>query len=492
MAVRRLKKELKDFEAKPLNGTTAKQIGDDWFHWKASIQGLNGLPYEGGTFELDISYPQDYPFKPPKIKFITKIYHANISERNGNFELSLLNDNWTPRYTISNILAGIVLMLCNVHPYDSYNPEAATLYRKNETKYNQTATKWTKQYAGYNANTTTNVTYDTVQIPFWNNDKLVCSILSPYMSQITIKHIFGEIRLKMAGISFDLHIKEIKSNSFIGNRLTHKHSKWNEMLLTSITKYNQKDIVEKGLKLFITNDYRDFHKIYDMTITCQYLQTNDDEKKSNDEHEINPPKCPIYIAMKEHYNYNENNLTHLYEFTHFHDEYNEKPICKYAQKCKSFIRLQNGDNRLDDRCHIKLYRHPPRNNRQIMLSENINKFICNQNIEQNQTYNAKGASLDGLIGEVIQNGYKYDLCLECSSSDDCKHSEYSILKIVDDKLNHQKHKQLGSILNKCQMLALILYTGCDCNYDLCKSQRNDDYNKWQKFDYCLYSAIKSL
>eukprot|EP01083_Nonionella_stella_P253106 871291_1 len=42
------------------------------------------------------------------------------------------------------------------------------------------------------------------------------------------------------------------------------------------------------------------------------------------------------------------------------------------------------------------------------------------------------------------------------------------------------------------MLSLVLYTGCDCNYDLCKSQRNGDYDKWKRFDYCLYSAIKLL
>eukprot|EP01084_Bolivina_argentea_P304097 525120_1 len=43
-----------------------------------------------------------------------------------------------------------------------------------------------------------------------------------------------------------------------------------------------------------------------------------------------------------------------------------------------------------------------------------------------------------------------------------------------------------------EMLSLILYTGCDCNYDLCSSQRNEDYDKWKWFDYCLWNAIYKL
>ena len=38
----------------------------------------------------------------------------------------------------------------------------------------------------------------------------------------------------------------------------------------------------------------------------------------------------------------------------------------------------------------------------------------------------------------------------------------------------------------------VLYTGCDCNYDLCKAQRGGDYQKWKWFDRCLYDAISNL
>ena len=67
-----------------------------------------------------------------------------------------------------------------------------------------------------------------------------------------------------------------------------------------------------------------------------------------------------------------------------------------------------------------------------------------------------------------------------------------LYECVKNKYEHARYKQLDPGLTNYEMLALVLYTGCDCNYDLCKSQRNGDYSKWKIFDYCLYSAIKKL
>ena len=97
-----------------------------------------------------------------------------------------------------------------------------------------------------------------------------------------------------------------------------------------------------------------------------------------------------------------------------------------------------------------------------------------------------------MIEEVIKNGFKYDLCLQCKENDECKHDDYSLLTVVDEKLNHVRHKRMGSPLHRYHMLALILYTGGDCNYDLCKSQRNGNYDKWKWFDFCLFWGITKL
>ena len=59
-----------------------------------------GTIYQGGLFLLDIHFPPDYPFKPPKIRFLTKVYHPNINSR-GTISLEMLRDQWSPAYTIS-------------------------------------------------------------------------------------------------------------------------------------------------------------------------------------------------------------------------------------------------------------------------------------------------------------------------------------------------------------------------------------------------------
>ena len=79
----RILKELKELQeaAKKSNEKTvqAQVVGDNIRHWKGTIFGPGDTCYEGGTFVVDIEIPQEYPFKPPKMKFDTKIWHPNIS-----------------------------------------------------------------------------------------------------------------------------------------------------------------------------------------------------------------------------------------------------------------------------------------------------------------------------------------------------------------------------------------------------------------------------
>jgi ubiquitin-protein ligase len=52
-------------------------------HLKGTIQGPIGTCYETGVFEVDIQIPKQYPFEPPKMKFLTKVWHPNISSQTG-------------------------------------------------------------------------------------------------------------------------------------------------------------------------------------------------------------------------------------------------------------------------------------------------------------------------------------------------------------------------------------------------------------------------
>src|ERR1700755_1609644 len=62
--------------------------------------GPSDSPFQGGVFFLAIHFPTDYPFKPPKVNFTTRIYHPNINS-NGSICLDILRDQWSPALTIS-------------------------------------------------------------------------------------------------------------------------------------------------------------------------------------------------------------------------------------------------------------------------------------------------------------------------------------------------------------------------------------------------------
>ena len=146
MAVRRLTKELKDIESEPLPNVTAWVDGDDMFSWKGKIIGPSETPCENGIFLLDILLPNCYPFSPPRIKFITKVFHCNIHE-SGGIALDVLQDNWSGALTIRKALLSISSLLCDPNPDIYMNPVAAKLYKTNRAKHDKTAREWTLKYA---------------------------------------------------------------------------------------------------------------------------------------------------------------------------------------------------------------------------------------------------------------------------------------------------------------------------------------------------------
>ena len=147
-SIRRLKKEWSDINQeieKTGEKMTVKLINEEITHWNATIVGPDGSPFEGGKFTLDITFPAEYPFKPPIIKFFNKMYHPNINTT-GSICLDILKDQWSPALSIFKVLLSISSLLADPNPNDPLSPDVATIYKTNRELYNKTAKEWTKAY----------------------------------------------------------------------------------------------------------------------------------------------------------------------------------------------------------------------------------------------------------------------------------------------------------------------------------------------------------
>jgi len=119
---------------------------DNLFLWNASIPGHEGSPYEGGLFRLEIHLPHDYPFSAPKILFLTRIYHMNISDR-GAVCIDILKNQWSPALSLFKVILSLSSLLTDPNPQDPLVPSIATEYMRNRKQHDNNARHWTELYA---------------------------------------------------------------------------------------------------------------------------------------------------------------------------------------------------------------------------------------------------------------------------------------------------------------------------------------------------------
>ena len=146
MALKRLQRELIEIQKDTPVNCSAGPCNNDLLNWEATIIGPTETPYEGGIFKLKILFPADYPFKPPKITFETRIYHPNINGT-GGICLDILKDMWSPTLTISKVLLSIGSLLTDPNPKDPLCPEIANEYIDRRGEYELKAREWTRMYA---------------------------------------------------------------------------------------------------------------------------------------------------------------------------------------------------------------------------------------------------------------------------------------------------------------------------------------------------------
>ncbi|KAL0074175.1 ubiquitin-conjugating enzyme/RWD-like protein [Phycomyces blakesleeanus] len=145
-SAKRISKELAEISLDPPSNCSAGPKGDNLYDWVSTIAGPAGSPYASGIFFLDVNFPQEYPFKPPKVVFRTRIYHCNINSQ-GAICLDILKDNWSPALTISKVLLSICSLLTDPNPHDPLVGSIAQEYLTDREEHDRVAREWTKRYA---------------------------------------------------------------------------------------------------------------------------------------------------------------------------------------------------------------------------------------------------------------------------------------------------------------------------------------------------------
>ncbi|KAL6950175.1 Ubiquitin-conjugating enzyme E2 1 [Hanseniaspora vineae] len=145
---KRLLREINSVKEDPeANITLSFNNESDIYKLTGSFLGPPDTPYEGGIFLVDINVPTDYPFKPPKMQFKTRIYHPNISSVTGAICLDILKDAWSPVITLKSALISLQALLQSPEPNDPQDAEVARHYIKDKEGFEKTARLWTKLYA---------------------------------------------------------------------------------------------------------------------------------------------------------------------------------------------------------------------------------------------------------------------------------------------------------------------------------------------------------
>ncbi|QLQ82321.1 hypothetical protein HG537_0H00820 [Torulaspora globosa] len=148
---KRIMKEMQAVKDDPAAKINLEFVSEsDIHHLKGSFLGPPGTPYEGGTFIVDIEVPMEYPFKPPKMKFDTKVYHPNVSSVTGAICLDILKNAWSPVITLKSALISLQALLQSPEPTDPQDAEVAQHYLRDKESFNRTAALWTKLYGSAN------------------------------------------------------------------------------------------------------------------------------------------------------------------------------------------------------------------------------------------------------------------------------------------------------------------------------------------------------
>uniref|UniRef100_A0A6B2LP16 UBC core domain-containing protein n=1 Tax=Arcella intermedia TaxID=1963864 RepID=A0A6B2LP16_9EUKA len=145
-ATRRIMRETQRLTSDSPPGITAAPYQDNLRYFQISMAGPSGSPYEGGLFRLELFLTGEYPMEPPKVRFLTKIYHPNI-DKVGRICLDILKDKWSPALQISTLLVSIQALLSVPNPDDPLANDVADHWKRDLKGAQEEAKKWTRMHA---------------------------------------------------------------------------------------------------------------------------------------------------------------------------------------------------------------------------------------------------------------------------------------------------------------------------------------------------------
>ena len=122
-------------------------IQDNISNWAVIIDGPAGGPYEGGKFTVNIDFSDNYPFKCPKVQFVTKIYHPNVKTDSGQICDQDLQNSWVPTLNAAYIINTVKDLIQNPNTENPMEAEIARELMTSKDKFNNSAREFTEKYA---------------------------------------------------------------------------------------------------------------------------------------------------------------------------------------------------------------------------------------------------------------------------------------------------------------------------------------------------------
>jgi ubiquitin-conjugating enzyme (huntingtin interacting protein 2) len=148
----RIRKELEELSKDKTSGITVRPTSQDSIMgYTGTLQGPADTVYAGGQWQIEIKLPKNYPFEPPKMRFMTPLWHPNVSSQTGAICLDILKDGasgaWSPALTMRTALMSLQALMCAPEPKDPQDAQVATQYLNDRRGWEAKAREWTALHA---------------------------------------------------------------------------------------------------------------------------------------------------------------------------------------------------------------------------------------------------------------------------------------------------------------------------------------------------------